>query len=429
MILNRKYILVLAFLSVIVCNAMAQSTVNSPYSKFGVGNLNGSYLPQFRGMGNLAYGIGAVGAYQNLNISNPASYSFLRLTVFDIGATTTSQTLTKGSLTEKSFNASLSHIAMAVPVTKKSAISFGLLPYSKLGYEYRNSDQKVDTFSVDHIYAGEGGLTKAYLGYGLGIGKHFSVGVNMSYIFGNLKETNATEFTKYVGFLNSRTVNNNAVGGLNFDLGLLYVATINPKTKLTIGYTGGVKTQMNTTFSKVSTRYQTVSGTNFISDSTSFINDVKGSLTLPANHNFGFSIERQNKWLIGADLRLAQWSQFSKSGSSDVLNNTWGFSVGGQITPNVNAVTNYLKLIDYRMGINYDKTYLTLSNNDINVKSLNVGLGLPLVSSRSAFYKINFTTEIGTRGTNNNNLVKENFLNLHFGFTINDRWFQKYKYD
>ncbi len=429
MILNRKYILVLAFLSVIVCNAMAQSTVNSPYSKFGVGNLNGSYLPQFRGMGNLAYGIGAVGAYQNLNISNPASYSFLRLTVFDIGATTTSQTLTKGSLTEKSFNASLSHIAMAVPVTKKSAISFGLLPYSKLGYEYRNSDQKVDNFSVDHIYAGEGGLTKAYLGYGLGIGKHFSVGVNMSYIFGNLKETNATEFTKYVGFLNSRTVNNNAVGGLNFDLGLLYVATINPKTKLTIGYTGGVKTQMNTTFSKVSTRYQTVSGTNFISDSTSFINDVKGSLTLPANHNFGFSIERQNKWLIGADLRLAQWSQFSKSGSSDVLNNTWGFSVGGQITPNVNAVTNYLKLIDYRMGINYDKTYLTLSNNDINVKSLNVGLGLPLVSSRSAFYKINFTTEIGTRGTNNNNLVKENFLNLHFGFTINDRWFQKYKYD
>lgn len=429
MILNRKYILVLAFLSVIVCNAMAQSTVNSPYSKFGVGNLNGSYLPQFRGMGNLAYGIGAVGAYQNLNISNPASYSFLRLTVFDIGATTTSQTLTKGSLTEKSFNASLSHIAMAVPVTKKSAISFGLLPYSKLGYEYRNSDQKVDTFSVDHIYAGEGGLTKSYLGYGLGIGKHFSVGVNMSYIFGNLKETNATEFTKYVGFLNSRTVNNNAVGGLNFDLGLLYVATINPKTKLIIGYTGGVKTQMNTTFSKVSTRYQTVSGTNFISDSTSFINDVKGSLTLPANHNFGFSIERQNKWLIGADLRLAQWSQFSKSGSSDVLNNTWGFSVGGQITPNVNAVTNYLKLIDYRMGINYDKTYLTLSNNDINVKSLNVGLGLPLVSSRSAFYKINFTTEIGTRGTNNNNLVKENFLNLHFGFTINDRWFQKYKYD
>lgn len=80
---------------------MAQSTINSPYSKFGVGNIKGSYIPQNIGLGNLAYGIGTVGGYQNLNISNPASYSFLRLTVFDIGASTALQTLSKGNLKEK----------------------------------------------------------------------------------------------------------------------------------------------------------------------------------------------------------------------------------------------------------------------------------------------------------------------------------------
>jgi hypothetical protein len=111
------------------------------------------------------------------------------------------------------------------------------------------------------------------------------------------------------------------------------------------------------------------------------------------------------------------------------LNNSWGVSVGGQITPNVNAVTNYLKLIDYRFGVSYDKTYLALSGEDINVKSVNFGFGFPLISGRNAFYKINFATEIGTRGTLNNNLVKENFLNFRLGFTINDRWVQKYKYD
>lgn len=428
MIINKKYSIAFTLLFAIAFNAMAQSTINSPYSKYGVGNLKGSYLPQNKGLGNLGYGISTIGAYQNINISNPASYSNLRLTVFDIGASTYLQTLKRGSDSENSFNATLNHLALGVPVTKKSALSFGLLPYSNLGYQFRDS-ARVGDFSVEHAYSGEGGLTKAYLGYGIGLGKHFSLGVNMSYIFGNLKEVNATEFTKYVGFLNSKTENNNSVGGLNFDFGAQYVAALNKNTKLTIGYTGGVKTQLNTKFSQLSTRYILSGGSEIRTDSIAFVDEVNGNLTLPANHNFGFSIERLNKWLIGADLRLANWSSFSKSGSAEMLNDTWGFSVGGQITPNINAVTNYLKLIDYRAGINYDKTYVTISSQDIDVKSVNLGLGFPLISGRNAFYKINFATEIGSRGTLENNLVKENFVNFHLGFTINDRWFQKYKYD
>ncbi|HEX7366310.1 MAG TPA: hypothetical protein VF273_04395 [Pelobium sp.] len=408
---------------------MAQSTINSPYSKYGVGNLKGAYLPQQQAIGNLAYGISTVGAYQNLNISNPASYANLRLTVFDIGVSTFSQTLNKGNLSETSFNGSLSHLALGIPVSKKSALSIGLLPYSNLGYQFKNSDQKVDTFSVDHIYSGEGGLTKAYLGYGIGFGKHFSVGVNMSYIFGDLKEVKATEFSKYIGFLNSKTEDNNAVGGLNFDFGAQYVAALNKNTRLTLGYTGGVQTQLNTTYSQLSTRYYNSQDADIRVDTSSFTKEVKGSLILPANHNFGFSIEKQNKWLLGADLRLANWANFAKNNVNGGLNNSWGFSVGGQITPNVNAVTNYLKLIDYRLGFSYDKSYITLGTQDINVKSLNFGFGFPLISGRNSFYKINFATEIGSRGTLSNNLVKENFVNFHLGFTINDKWFQKYKYD
>lgn len=409
---------------------MAQSTINSPYSKYGVGNLKGSYLPQQKAIGNLAYGISTIGAYQNLNIANPASYANLRLTIFDVGIAAYNQSLNKGGLSQKSFNGSLSHLVMAVPVSKKSALSFGLLPYSNLGYEFKNSGVMVDTFSVDHIYSGEGGLNRAYLGYGIALAKRWSVGVNMSYIFGDLKEVKATEFSKYVGFLNSKTANNNAVGGLNFDFGTQYIAFLNAKTKLTIGYTGGVKTQLNTKYSQLSTRYSSSDDADFRADTTAYVNEVNGSLTLPANHNFGFSIERENKWLIGADLRLANWSDFKTSGATSTsLNNTWGVSVGGQITPNVNAVTNYLKLIDYRLGVSYDKTYVTLGSENIDLKAINFGFGFPLISGRNAFYKINFATEIGSRGTLSNNLVKENFLNFHLGFTINDRWFQKYKYD
>lgn len=432
MIINKKYILGFAFLLMLVLNANAQSTTNSPYSKFGIGNLKGSYLPQNRAIGNLAFGISTIGAYQNINVSNPASYSQIRLTVFDVGASANLQSLSKGSISENSFNSSLSHFTFAVPVTKKSALSIGLMPYSNLGYQFSDSSSTVDVYKVNKIYSGEGGLSRAYLGYGIAIGKHFSLGANMSYIFGNLKQSRSTEFhERYLGFLNSRTTENNSVGGLYFDLGAQYITFINDKTKLTVGYTGGAEKKLNTTSSSLSTRYQTnlSSDSEFIADTTLFNKNVSGKLILPTNHNFGFSIERLNKWLIGADVRLANWSQFRNSGANPNFNNTFGFSVGGQITPNVNAVTNYLKLIDYRAGFSYDKTYLTVKNTDIDVKSLNFGFGLPLISARSAFYKVNFTTEIGKRGTLENNLVKENFVNFHIGFTINDRWFQKYKYD
>lgn len=430
MILNKKYILAFSSLMMLVSLSKAQSTINSPYSKYGVGNLTGSYLPQNKAIGNLAFGISTIGAYNNINVSNPASYAQIRLTTFDVGAFSTMQALNRGSISEKNFNAALHHFTLAIPVSKKSAMSFGLLPYSNLGYQFKNTT-KVDTFSVDQIYAGEGGLTKAYLGYGVGLGKNLTVGVNMSYIFGNLKETRSTEFSKYIGFLNSRAENDNSVGGLNFDFGAQYVASLNKNTKLTLGYTGGVKTQLKTTNTVLSTRYTKdfTTGTESRSDSTSFVAAVNGSILLPTNHNFGFSLERLNKWLIGADVRLGNWSQFTENGNNQNLNNTFGVSVGGQITPNINAVTNYLKLVDYRMGLSYDKTYVKISNSDINVKSLNFGFGFPLASARTAFYKLNLTAEIGQRGTIKNNLVKENFTNIYIGFTINDKWFQKYKYD
>lgn len=428
MIRTKKYYITVALLVAFVYTSFAQSTTNSPYSKFGIGNIKGSYLPQFRAMGNLAYGISSFGGYQNVNIANPASYSQIRLTTFDIGAGINSQTLSKGSDKEKSLNASLNHIVFAVPVTPKSAVSFGLLPYSTLGYAFQNSGT-VDTFTVDNIYAGEGGLTKAYLGYGFGLGKNFSVGVNMSYLFGNLKQTRSVEYSQYVGFLNSRTEENNSVGGLTFDLGAQYNAALNKTTKLTIGYTGSLKKDLNLKTNTLTTRYSSANDTEFRSDTISFVPEQNGELVMPSNHNFGFSVSKINKWLIGADFRLANWSDYRINGENQNLNNTYGFSVGGQITPDINAVTNYFKLVDYRAGINYDKSYLSVNGTDINVKSINLGLGLPLISNRTAFYKVNLTAELGQRGTLDNNLVKETFYNFYLGFTINDRWFQKYKYD
>ena len=39
--------------------------------------------------------------------------------------------------------------------------------------------------------------------------------------------------------------------------------------------------------------------------------------------------------------------------------------------------------------------------------------------------QINLSTEVGNRGTLANNLVRDRYVNIHLGFTLNDKWFQK----
>ena len=140
--------------------------------------------------------------------------------------------------------------------------------------------------------------------------------------------------------------------------------------------------------------------------------------------------------MVGAEYTMSNWSTFSIGGVNQGLQDSKTYNIGAQITPNINALNNYWATIDYRIGFIYDQSYIIVNdpatNTNTNIKSYAVtfGLGLPLRPSNdhNGFYKINFAAEVGRRGTLDNGLVKENYVNLHLGFTLNDAgWFRKYK--
>lgn len=411
-----------------VLPAMAQITSSSPYSQFGLGDLKGSFLPQNRGMAGLSQGVRKPGLYDNINLANPASYSTLSLTTFDVGASMDIRQLSKSNITgKKQFNSTLSHINFGVPVNRFSALSFGLMPYTDLGYKFSNSGL-VDTNKVNYIYSGEGGVSKAYLGYGFKLGKNFSFGFNMAYLFGNLTQSRAFEFAnELTTVFNSRTQYSNAVGGLSFDYGAQFFVDLNSETKVILGYTGNAGGELNSKNNIVTTRYKKdVLGNELATaDSTYFAEGAKNKFKMPISHSAGFAIEKTDKWLIGADLNYSRWSDYREGNSNPGLNDSYGLVVGGQITPDANSVSSYFKLIDYRLGFKYDKTFVQIGNNDINQYALTFGFGFPLPRNRSSFYKINLSTEVGNRGTLANNLVRDRYVNIHLGFTLNDKWFQK----
>lgn len=414
----------------------AQVTIQSPYSKFGVGNIKGTLLPQLRAMGGISTAVSKHTFFNNINMQNPASYPMINATTLDLGLSGAYTELKNSSLTETSFNANIAHVALAFPVTKTSALSFGILPYSELGYDFKsttnvgttNDNQK----TADFLYKGEGGLSKAYIGYGKSFGDHLRLGANIEYVFGNLIESRSTEYQNDPGTINSRIQDKNSVGGVNFSYGAQYDIRLDSKTTIVLGYSGVSNSSLNAKQERYVTQYKTANGSEGTAlDTVLVVRNNQNKLQLPLIHNFGIALQKNDKWLIGLDYRMGKWSDFSIGGVKQNLQDTYGFSVGGQLTPDFSSVSNYFKRVEYRMGFQYDKTYIQMNNKDVNQMALTLGVGLPLSSlERGAFYKMNITAELGKRGSLNNGLLQERYVNFHLGFTLNDaRWFQRFKFD
>ena len=438
MIRYIRFVIILFLFTATALGVKAQSTAttSSPYSRYGIGDINPMLMPQNSAMGGIGVATNRINGYFSVNPLNPASNAAIGLTVIDIGLYGTFNTLEKsGQTSQSNANFRLSHIAFGIPVSKRSANTIGLMPYSELGYSYRQSD-KLGTDTANYIYSGDGGLSKFYLGYGIGIGKHLSIGANVSYIFGNLKETQSTEIPTLPLVLNSRIEESNSITGLNYDYGVQYGIDFSPKRHLTFGYSGSASTKLNSVNSYIVSSYTRNASTGDEGVATdSLINRQQPSakVLLPMINRFGISFQNDGKFLIGADYTMSNWSKLTVAGVNKGLRDSKTFNVGGQFTPNINSLSSYWSAVDYRAGFIYDQTYLNVNsggvNNNIKRYAATLGLGLPLRGSSTSFYKINMAAEIGRRGTLTNGLVKENYVNVHLSFTLNDKWFQKYRFD
>ena len=425
---------VIVFLVVLLVSTVVhaqRSTTSSPYSRFGLGELRGDLLPQTRAMGGIATGVRYLSGYGNINVANPASYSALQFTTIDVGVFGNVTELSQNQLTENSYNFALSHINFGIPLGRPGGISFGILPFSDVGFSYAIPGT-IDTTNIRTVYAGEGGTTKAYLGYGIQLNKNFSVGVNASYIFGTLNNINSIEFPDDIGALNVRKDNSRYVNGFSYDYGVQYFQPFGNNMSLTVGYSGSAGTPLNTRASQVVTRTPTSvedDQENLPVDTIEFFEGQRQRISMPMKHSLGFSVAKGNNWMVGGDVNYAKWSSYREGGNNPGLTDSYGFAVGGQITPDVTSV-KYLSVVDYRLGFKYNKSYINISNQDINQMALTVGFGFPLPSLfGGSFYKINFATEFGQMGTLSNNLVRERYINFNLGFTLNDKWFLRRPYD
>lgn len=427
--------IIFAYCLLSTANGYSQTSTNSPYSRYALGDL------QYSGFANnLSLG-GIYNALQNdsiapffINTSNPASHASVKLTVFDLGIKSNTVKLETSDKKYTSNQTAISYMALAFPVAKWWGASFGLLPYSSVGYKIYDKRVQDSIGTVNYSYEGEGGINQVYFGNGFKI-KNFSAGINLSYLFGDLTYFSRDSFPKASNYFNTKLSQTTRVSDVYSSFGLQYRIRLKKDWSLTLGTTGSTKNNINIKQTTFAATYKNDFGVEVIKDTVVNQEDVKDVITIPLAFGGGMVFKKGEKWLLGFDYSMQNWSEFNSFGQKGLLKNSQRMAMGIQFTPNKSAGTKepYFKKIFYRAGFRYADSYLELKNTPLQDYAITFGAGFPLrklkvgeIYSQSI---INVGFEIGQRGTTDNQLIREQYLNAFVSFTLNDRWFIKRKYD
>lgn len=410
-------------------NAAAQSGTNSPYSQYGIGVLSDQSQGQSRGMGGVGIGLRSGDMVNSLN---PASYSAVDSMTMAIDAGLSGQVTNfkEGGHKVNAYNADFEYIVATFRVRKNMGVGVGILPYSNIGYNY-TSTQKIGTSTTTStsMFDGEGGLHQAFVGLGYKPVYGLSIGLNLSYLWGNYTRTvtiaNSDEYVKTM----TRTYTAN-VTNYKLDLGVQWEHWLNPMDKLTVGAIYGLGHNLNADPQLTVTNTDTQT-----SVSTTNTEEVSNGLSIPHSFGFGASIRHKNNLLIAADYSLQKWGALdfpvannnngSYTLSSGQLKDRHHVAIGAEWTPDP-AKRSLLKRMHYRLGASFNTPYIKINGNDGPKEyGVSAGLGIPITNSWNNRSVLNISGQwVHSSATG---MITENTFRINIGLTFNERWFIKWK--
>ena len=440
----------------------AFSQDNSPYSRYGIGDLVPATNIINRSMGGVTAGYFD---QLSINFNNPASYSTFQAirerkakklssgrAILDLGLNFENRTLREPNNATKftASNALFSYVQVGVPLKADWGLSFGIRPVSRISYKILANERLIDPITGQSIedaatlYTGDGGsyLISAGTGFSLfkkekhGLMEGLSVGFNGGYLFGEKDYSSRRALLNdTVAFYKANYETRTNFGSLYYNMGFQYKLPLSKTMQLTVGAFGNFSQKLNGKQDRIRETYVFDENTgNVRLDSVSDSRDVKGTIELPSSLTVGFILQKfavQNKeggWMLGMDFGTQKWSDYRFYGQADSLRNKWELRTGVQINPVPRR--NYFSNISYRFGFFFGPEYVKVGQKLPQVGA-SFGLGLPMAISRQAPNQatfINLAFEMVKRG-NDKNLLKENLFRFSLGFSLSDIWFIKRKYE
>lgn len=417
---------------ILLVNNFVSAQENSPYSRYGLGDIVPGQNIVNRAMG------GASAAYFDpvtVNFLNPASYARLKYTTFDVGLDYTSRTLKSSDPVRTLRSAYLipSYIQVGFPLSKKKnwGMNMGIRPVTRISYELQQNTRLPGIDSIQTNYRGDGGEYQTYIGTGIG-SKYLTVGINAGYAFGNKNYvTERTIVNDTVYYERGKWSDSTHFGGFFVQAGLQYATHISKSVLFKFGAFAQFKNSLNANRNILRETFIANSTVGEIQkDSVYFSSDNKGKIVVPATYGAGITIEKEYTWSLSAEYNISQWEDYRYYDEKDQVKNTWVFRLGGTMIPNYKS-KGYWGQVQYRAGFYIGPDYVTVNKN-LPVYAITFGASFPVRKYGYSLYSgqytsINTAFEIGARG-NKSNSLRENFYRISVGLSLSDIWFMKRTY-
>lgn len=417
-----KFFYIHCFIAMITLPLIAQE--NSPYSRYGIGNLRASENIANKGMGGVCI---ADNNIQIVNPQNPATYTGLKLTSYQFGLSGNNVTIKSATASNRVGITTLNYINIGMAVSKKMGLAFGLIPTSSARYNMQTSEYNTSVqTTVTNSYYGGGGLQKVFLGAAYRI-KDFSIGFNGGYHFGNMSYSSESTFADSLYMLSNNIYGRKIMGGFFWQLGIHQNLHLDSNNTIKIG--------ANIDAPHVLKAKKEMFWESYLRDIENVVSRVdsvsalKGDVKMPMTAAVGVMLQHNDIWNVGMDFNYGNWQKYSSYGSKDSMANSWTVRIGGSISPDPSSVNSYWKRMTFRAGFYTGKDAISFNGNHIGKTAGTVGFGYPIRRTNNTIGMFNFSLEIGGRGNVNNGMIKENFTRFGFGITFNDKWFLKRRYD
>ncbi|MFV0593394.1 MAG: hypothetical protein ACK5M7_18625 [Draconibacterium sp.] len=393
----------------------AQNTV-SPYSVFGPGEIQNRGFSSTQGMAGAGIALKSGNSINNLN---PASYTgidSLRI-ISEFGVAGKVYSLQSAKEKQNGFTGNLSHVGLGFKYTRWLGGSFGVVPFSTINYSIVK-DNYMEGVNQQYYsgYVGSGGISQLYFGNAVKLGKHLSLGMNFSYMFGSLVQEENIYATEYVP--NMQVKRYDYMRSLYFDFGTQYAFKKN-KIEYSLGLTFAPEQDLRSkhVIDVYDNTFALVAGDEYNTD----------YLTVPDILGVGIGVDNPGKYKFAIDYTFQNWSAVSYPVQGEDFVNLHRVVAGVEFRPwQYRAVNAAFKNWTYRFGLNYQRSYLKLGSSAVNDKSITAGFGIPLPGRIS---DVNISLTGGINGTTSNNLVQEKYLIFNIGFNLNEIAFMRRRID
>lgn len=416
--------------------AMAQSSTDSPYSQFALGMQADQSSGFNRGMNGAGV---ALHEHNQVNYLNPASYAYIDSLsfIFDVGMSGQFTNFKENGVKKNDRSASFEHVMAAFRLRKHLGLSFGLIPYTNVGYSYSNTSKLNDPNNTSSVntYSGSGGLHQVYLGLGWSPFKGLSIGVNGSYLYGGINRSVVNSFSNSSVNTLSRQYSADAKS-YKLDIGAQYTFSLSKKDEFTIAanYSPGHKIGGDPTMLLISSNSQTS-----VRDTVAYPgkNQPKLELEIPTTVAIGLLYNHDNRLKIAADYTLQRWSDVKEPEVHTENGNTTYTYGSGQFKNHHKAVIGvdycpgersrrFLDRVHYNAGVGYATPYYYISGHDgPKEMSASVGFGIPIINSWNNRSMLNISAQWVRQSAKN--FITDNTFRINVGITFNERWFAKWK--